>query len=172
MKLQSLVLRTGAVALVATGLLACTTPLPPQPPLPRPVPSVPAPQPPAQPQATFARPAVGPIIARFNGDTVKGIDIAGRAGDPITASADGRVVIVSDALRAYGTMVIVKHNDTFLTAYAHVQRALVKEDDVVRQGQTIAEMGSTGTDRVKLRFEIRKDGVAVDPEPYLSGRLR
>ncbi|RZL65773.1 MAG: M23 family peptidase [Variovorax sp.] len=170
MKHHSLVLRTGAVVLVAAGLLACTTPLPPQPPLPRPVPGVPTPPP--QPQATFARPAAGPTIARFNGNTVKGIDIAGRAGEPITASADGRVVIVSDALRAYGTMVIVKHNDTFLTAYAHLQNVLVKEDEVVRQGQTIAEMGSTGTDRVKLRFEIRKDGVAVDPEPYLSGRLR
>lgn len=169
MKLHPFIFRTGALVLAAAGLVACTTPLPPPPrPSAQPVPGVPAPQPPA----TFARPAVGPTIARFNGNTIKGIDIAGRAGDPVTASADGRVVIVSDALRAYGTMVIVKHNDTFLTAYAHLQQVLVKEDDVVRQGQPIAEMGSTGTDRVKLRFEIRKDGVAVDPEPYLSGRLR
>lgn len=168
MKLHPFILRTGAIVLATAGLLACTTPPPPPRPSAQPVPGVPAPQ----PQATFVRPAIGPTIARFNGNTIKGIDIAGRAGDPITASADGRVVIISDALRAYGTMVIVKHNDTFLTAYAHLQKVLVKEDDVVLQGQPLGEMGSTGTDSVKLRFEIRKDSVAVDPEPYLSGRLR
>ena len=69
-------------------------------------------------------------------------------------------------------MIIVKHDDTFLTAYAHLDRALVKEDDVVRRGQKIGEMGRTGTNRVKLHFEIRKQGVAVNPEPYLRGRVR
>ncbi|RYE58317.1 MAG: M23 family peptidase, partial [Hyphomicrobiales bacterium] len=102
----------------------------------------------------------------------KGIDIGGALGDPVSATADGRVVIVSSALRGYGTMVIVKHNETFISAYAHLDRALVKENDVVRQGQKIGEMGKTGADRVKLHFEIRKQGVAVNPEPYLDGRLR
>jgi lipoprotein NlpD len=69
-------------------------------------------------------------------------------------------------------MVIVKHNDTFLTAYAHNQKILVKEKDSVRQGQQIAEMGKSGTDRVKLHFEVRKQGVAVDPQPYLDGKAR
>jgi lipoprotein NlpD len=88
----------------------------------------------------------------------------------VLASADGRVVYVGGELRGYGNMVIVKHNETYLTAYAHAQHILVKERDVVRQGQKIAEMGMSGADRVKLHFEIRKQGVAVDPEPYLSGR--
>ena len=100
------------------------------------------------------------------------MDIAGELGDPILASRDGRVVIVSNALKAYGTMIIVKHDETYITAYANIDKALVKENDVVRQGQKIAEMGKSGTDRVKLHFEIRKQGVAVDPEPYLSGKLR
>ncbi len=126
----------------------------------------------SRPQAAFVRPAAGATIARFDGKQNKGLDIAGKLGDPVVASADGRVVIVSSALRGYGTMIIVKHNETFLTAYAHIQRALVKENDVVRQGQPIAEMGSTGADRVKLHFELRKQGVAVDPQPYLDGRAR
>ena len=75
-------------------------------------------------------------------------------------------------LRGYGNMVIVKHNETFLTAYAHNNVILVKEKDVVRQGQKIAEMGKSGADRVKLHFEIRKQGVAVNPEPYLDGRAK
>jgi len=82
------------------------------------------------------------------------------------------VVYVGGELRGYGNMVIVKHNETYLTAYAHAQHILVKEKDVVRQGQKIAEMGSSGTDRVKLHFEIRRQGTAVDPEPYLRGTLR
>jgi lipoprotein NlpD len=81
------------------------------------------------------------------------------------------VVYVGGELRGYGNMVIVKHNDTYLTAYAHANAIVVKENDVVRQGQKIAEIGSSGADRVKLHFEIRKQGVAVDPEPYLSGEL-
>ena len=82
------------------------------------------------------------------------------------------MVYVGGELPAYGNMVIVKHNETFLTAYAHVQTIHVKENAVVRQGDKIAEMGRSNADRVKLRFEIRKNGTAVDPEPYLSGRLQ
>ena len=166
MHFQTLASRLGAALLVAAGLAACTTPLPP----PRPGPSVPPPV--QQPQALFIRPASGTTIARFDGVRNKGLDIAGNLGDPIVASADGRVVYVGSELRGYGNMVIVKHNETFLTAYAHAQNILVKENAVVRQGQKIAEMGKSDTDRVKLHFEIRRNGTAVDPEPYLNGRLQ
>src|SRR5690606_28711589 len=106
------------------------------------------------------------------GNRNKGIDIAGALGDPVLASESGRVVFVSSRLRGYGQLLIVKHDDTFLTAYAHTHRILVKEGDQVRKGQKVAEMGSTGTNRVKLHFEIRRQGVAVNPQPYLEGRLR
>jgi lipoprotein NlpD len=165
MHLQTFVFRTAAAALVAASLAACTTPEPPG----RPGPVVVAP--PVQRQAMFVRPASGTTIARFDGVRNKGLDIAGNLGDPIVASADGRVVYVGGELRGYGNMVIVKHNETFLTAYAHVQTILVKENAVVRQGQKIAEMGQSDADRVKLHFEVRKNGTAVDPEPYLNGRL-
>jgi lipoprotein NlpD len=126
----------------------------------------------AQAKPLFIRPASGTTLARFNGKSNKGLDIAGSAGDPVLAAADGRVVYAGGQLRGYGNMLIVKHNETFITAYAHNQALLVKENDIVRQGQKIAEMGKSEADRVKLHFEIRKDGTAVDPEPYLSGRLR
>jgi lipoprotein NlpD len=176
MQSQTSVLRASLLAAAAAGLVACsTTPLPPQRPLPSSIPATPPaapkPPPPAAP-AAFVRPAPGPTLARFDGRNNKGLDIAGSPGDPIVASADGRVVYVGSELRGYGNMVIVKHNDIYLTAYAHVQTIVVKEKDVVRQGQKIAEMGSSGTDRVKLHFELRKQGAAVDPEPYLSGQLR
>lgn len=168
-------LRAGLVAAAVASLVACsTTPLPPLPPQ-RPLPSPPGatvkPPPPPAPPA-FLRPAAGPTLSRFDGKANKGMDISGSLGDPILAAADGRVVYVGGELRGYGNMVIVKHNDTFLSAYAHAQQILVKEKDVVRQGQKIAEMGSSGADRVKLHFELRKQGVAVDPEPYLNGQLR
>ena len=152
-----------ALVIVASGMLAaCTTPSGPTPPAGTA----------SRPAAEFIRPAPGATLARFDGSRNKGIDIAGNLGDPVKASADGRVVYVGGDLRGYGNMVIVKHNETFLTAYAHNNVVLVKEKDVVRQGQTIAEMGKSGTDRVKLHFEIRKQGVAVNPEPYLNGRAR
>ncbi|GAA4342011.1 hypothetical protein GCM10023165_23310 [Variovorax defluvii] len=172
---KTFALRAGLLAAVATGLVACsTTPLPPQRPLPSSIPATPptAKPPPAPVPAAFIRPASGPTLSRFDGKNNKGLDIAGSLGDPIIASADGRVVYVGGELRGYGNMVILKHNETYLTAYAHAQSILVKEKDVVRQGQKIAEMGSSGADRVKLHFELRKQGVAVDPEPYLSGQLR
>lgn len=167
MHFSTLALRTSLVVVAAATLAACQTPQP-RPPYLQPVPNVQAPKAPA----AFIRPANGPTLARFDGKNSKGLDIGGKAGDPVIASADGRVVIVSDALRGYGTMIIVKQDETYLTAYAHLQRTLVKEGDVVHQGQTIAEMGQTGTDRVKLHFEIRKQGVAVDPDPYLQGKPR
>lgn len=167
---QTFVCRIGAAALLAVSLAACTT-VDLNTPWPAPAVKPPPPQP-ARPAAMFIRPASGAIIARFDGDRTKGIDIAGNLGDPVVASADGRVVYVGGELPAYGNMVIVKHNETFLTAYAHVQTILVKENAVVRQGDKIAEMGRSNTDRVKLRFEIRKNGTPVDPEPYLNGRMQ
>lgn len=160
-------------ALTAASLVACTsTPLPPMPPLVAPAPTPPPAAAPAPaPRAAFIRPADGPTLARFDGRQNKGIDIGGALGAPVRAAADGRVVYIGSELKGYGNMVIIKHNETFITAYAHNQRILVRENDVVRQGQQIAEMGSSGADRVKLRFEIRRQGQPVDPEPYLQGLL-
>ncbi|MFN3438550.1 MAG: peptidoglycan DD-metalloendopeptidase family protein [Acidovorax sp.] len=118
----------------------------------------------------FIWPASGSLIAGFDEARNKGYDISGKAGDPVLASADGRVVYAGAGLRGYGNLVILKHNNTFLTAYAHNQTLLVKEDQSVRKGQKIAEMGSTDADRVKLHFEIRRQGKPVDPSRYLPAR--
>jgi lipoprotein NlpD len=118
----------------------------------------------------FIWPAAGPLVAGFDEARNKGYDIAGKAGDPVLAAADGRVVYAGAGLRGYGNLVILKHNNTFLTAYAHNQALLVKEDQAVRKGQKIAEMGSTDADRVKLHFEIRRQGKPVDPSRYLPSR--
>ncbi len=118
----------------------------------------------------FIWPASGAVIAGFNEATNKGLDIAGKAGDPILAVADGRVVYAGAGLRGYGHLVILKHNNTYLTAYAHNQKLLVKEDQNVKKGQKIAEMGSTDADRVKLHFEVRRQGKPVDPSRYLPAR--
>jgi lipoprotein NlpD len=112
----------------------------------------------------------GTVLAGFDEQKNKGIDLAGRAGDPVIAAADGRVVYAGAGLRGYGNLIILKHNNTYLTAYAHNQSLLVKEDQSVRKGQKIAEMGSTDTDRVKLHFEIRRQGKPVDPTRYLPAR--
>ncbi|MGJ7492580.1 murein hydrolase activator EnvC family protein [Variovorax sp. ZT4R33] len=179
---SSVMLHSTLAAVAVAALAACgtTTPLPPMAPLPTYSTPAPAPVPVAPPAPTspglrdnlgaaFGAPAAGPVIGRFDGNTNKGIDIGGRLGDPIRAARAGQVVLVSSALPAYGTMVILKHDNDFITAYAHIGRALVAEGDPVARGQQIAEMGQSGTDRVKLRFEIRKAGAAVDPQPYLSG---
>ena len=118
----------------------------------------------------FMWPATGPLLAGFDEARNKGYDIGGKAGDPVLAAADGRVVYAGAGLRGYGNLVILKHNNTFLTAYAHNQTLLVKEDQSVRKGQKIAEMGSTDADRVKLHFEIRRQGKPVDPARYLPSR--
>ena len=112
-------------------------------------------------------PAQGSLIAGFDEAKNKGFDIAGKAGDPVIASADGRVVYSGAGLRGYGNLIILKHNNTFLTAYAHNQTLLVKEDQSVKKGQKIAEMGNSDADRVKLHFEIRRQGKPVDPARYL-----
>ena len=118
----------------------------------------------------FIWPSSGTLLAGFDEARNKGYDISGKAGDPVVAAADGRVVYAGAGLRGYGNLIILKHNNTFLTAYAHNQALLVKEDQAVRKGQKIAEMGSTDADRVKLHFEIRRQGKPVDPVRYLPSR--
>lgn len=115
-------------------------------------------------------PASGPVMAPFDEGKSKGLGIAGKVGDPVLAAADGRVVYAGSGLRGYGNLVILKHNNTYLTAYAHNQTLLVKEDQAVRRGQKIAEMGSTDADRVQLHFEIRRQGKPVDPARLLPPR--
>jgi lipoprotein NlpD len=113
-------------------------------------------------------PAKGKVVAAYS-DTanLKGIDIAGTSGEPVVASAAGKVVYAGTGLRGYGKLVIVKHNKTWLSAYAHNKDILVKEGQQVSKGQKIAEMGNTDADQVKLHFEIRRLGKPVDPARYL-----
>jgi lipoprotein NlpD len=115
-------------------------------------------------------PAHGTLIAGFDDAKNKGFDIGGKAGDAVLAAADGRVVYAGAGLRGYGNLIILKHNNTYLTAYAHNQTLLVKEDQSVRKGQKIAEMGNSDADRVKLHFEIRRQGKPVDPARDLPSR--
>jgi lipoprotein NlpD len=138
-----------------------------------------APPPPA-PASTAARdgdddinwmwPANGPVANVFDDARSKGLAITGKSGDPVYAAADGRVVYAGSGLRGYGNLVILKHNNTYLTAYAHNQTLLVKEDQAVRRGQKIAEMGATDAERVQLHFEIRKLGKPIDPAKLLPPR--
>jgi lipoprotein NlpD len=115
-------------------------------------------------------PSSGPVLAGFDEAKNKGVDIGGAAGDPVLASADGKVVYAGAGLRGYGNLIILKHNNTYLTAYAHNQTLLVKEDQSVKKGQKIAEMGNSDSDRVKLHFEVRRQGKPVDPSKYLPAR--
>nr|WP_189672434.1 peptidoglycan DD-metalloendopeptidase family protein [Pseudomonas sp. SWRI154] len=133
----------------------------------------PAPMPPAGPAPTgWGWPSNGVLIGKFssNGSLNKGIDIAGDLGQPVLAASDGTVVYAGSGLRGYGELVIIKHSDTYVSAYGHNRRLLVREGQQVKVGQTIAEMGSTGTDRVKLHFEIRRQGKPVDPLQFLPRR--
>jgi len=120
----------------------------------------------------WAWPSNGVLIGKFssNGSLNKGIDIAGDLGQPVLAASDGSVVYAGSGLRGYGELVIIKHSDTYVSAYGHNRRLLVREGQQVKVGQTIAEMGSTGTDRVKLHFEIRRQGKPVDPLQFLPRR--
>lgn len=148
-------------------------------------PTTPAATTPTQPAASGGTPAVatgapggwiwptnGTLIGRFasNGSLNKGIDIAGQLGQPVLAASNGTVVYAGSGLRGYGELVIIKHSDTYVSAYGHNRRLLVREGQQVKVGQNIAEMGSTGTDRVKLHFEIRRQGKPVDPLQYLPSR--
>ena len=121
----------------------------------------------AEPGIRLSWPAKGKVTGEFS-ETNKGIDIAGKVGEPVLAASDGKVVYAGNSLRGYGNLVIVKHDNTYLTAYAHNSKLLVKEGDAVRKGQKIAEMGDTDATSVKLHFELRVNGKPVNPTPYLQ----
>ena len=180
----------GAVAKPVTLSSATPAPVPPVAPAgpasaARPVAAASAPSAPAPAVASASAPAAagnaddeiawiwptgGGVLAGFDEVKNKGLDIGGTAGEAVVAAADGRVVYVGAGLRGYGNLIILKHNNTYLTAYAHNQTLLVKEDQSVRKGQKIAEMGNSDADRVKLHFEVRRQGKPVDPAKYLPPR--
>ncbi|HET7732117.1 MAG TPA: peptidoglycan DD-metalloendopeptidase family protein, partial [Usitatibacter sp.] len=151
---------------------APTTPITPVPEAATPVPAPPVAAAPEKPAGTdredvdWTWPAKGKVLANFS-ESTKGMDIAGRKGAPVLAAAAGRVVYAGAGLRGYGKLVIIKHNNTWLSAYAHNDNVLVKEQQDVRKGQKIAEMGSTDADQVKLHFEVRRQGKPVDPAKVL-----
>jgi lipoprotein NlpD len=136
----------------------------------------PAPQPPqaqsndGADKVEWAWPASGRVLAGFSESTNKGVDIAGKVGDPVLASASGRVVYSGQGLRGYGKLIIIKHNPTYLSAYAHNNNLLVKEGQNVVRGQKIAEIGSTDASQAKLHFEIRRLGKPIDPVKLLPER--
>lgn len=145
---------------------------------PRPVAAAPVPKPVAaaprvervddEAPLDWGMPTSGKVIAGYSeSDNRKGVDIAGQKGQPVVASASGKVVYSGSGLRGYGKLIIIKHNKTYLSAYAHNEQILVKEGQSVSKGQKIAEMGSSDADQVKLHFEIRKMGKPVDPAKYL-----
>ena len=111
-------------------------------------------------------------MARFSSlkSLNKGIDIKGGLGEPVLAAAPGVAVYAGSGIRGYGNLLIIKHSERFLSAYAHNSRLLVKEDEVIKAGQKIAEIGNSGTDQSKLHFEIRRDGKPIDPLRYLPKR--
>ncbi|HOY70031.1 MAG TPA: peptidoglycan DD-metalloendopeptidase family protein [Methylotenera sp.] len=119
----------------------------------------------------WAWPTKGKVIANFNEASNKGIDIAGTLGQAITAAAPGKVIYSGSDLRGYGKLVIIKHNANYLSVYAHNNHILVKEGQTIARGQKIAEMGSTDSNKVKLHFEIRRQGKSVDPSKYLQASV-
>ncbi|GAA5787295.1 peptidoglycan DD-metalloendopeptidase family protein [Chitiniphilus shinanonensis] len=145
------------------------TPTRPSPTPPRPAPSPkPTPTPaPRAPAIKLVQPAQGKVADRFDGNRNKGINYAGTRGSAVVAAAAGKVVYVGEGIRSYGRLVIVKHNEDYLTAYAHNESLLVREGEAVKQGQRIATMGDSGADRVMLHFELRYKGNAIDPVPFL-----
>jgi lipoprotein NlpD len=116
----------------------------------------------------IGKPSSAPVGEGFNGSTNKGIDYAGKMGDPVLAAGEGKVIFSGNSLRSYGNLVIVKHNNNYISIYAHNSKNLVKEGDAVKRGQKIAEMGNTESDRVKLHFELRRDSKPVDPTGYFD----
>ena len=130
----------------------------------------PTPEPAASSSIKWIWPGSGKMVAPFSEGGNKGIDLAGNLGDPVIAASGGKVVYAGSGLRGYGKLVIIKHDNEFLSAYAHNRELLVKEGDSVNAGQKIAELGNTDADRPKLHFEIRKQGKPVDPLKYLPSR--
>ena len=125
---------------------------------------------PNRPVSRWRWPSRGKVVRTFASNVHKGIDIAGRRGDPVTATAAGKVVYAGAGVTGYGSLIIVKHNDTYLSAYGHNEQLLVSEGSVVKVGQQIATMGSSGTNSVKLHFELRRLGKPVDPLTLLPKR--
>ena len=121
----------------------------------------------ASDEPVWSWPVSGAIVMPFAEGKNKGVNLSGKAGDPVYAAAAGRVVYAGSGLRGYGNLVIIKHEGDYLSAYAYNQTLLVKDDQVVSRGQKIAEMGSSDTDRVQLHFEIRKAGKPIDPAQVL-----
>lgn len=170
--------------LPGTSAPVTPTPLPPaSPPSPASAPSassseaapavVPPPAATARPPSStlpWQWPTAGKVVETFDDPRNKGIDIAGVEGAVVQAAADGEVVYVGSAVRGYGNLVIVRHSDEFITAYAHNRKVLVSEKQAVKRGQTIAELGRSDADRPKLHFEIRHQGKPVDPLKYLPAR--
>ena len=133
---------------------------------PKPVPPTAA----ADPDALkFIWPAKGKVVAAFEQTRGKGVDIDGRLGDPIVASAKGKVTYVGAGIRGLGKLLIIQHSDEFLTVYAHTSQILVKEQQVVERGQKIAEIGASDADKPMLHFQIRKLGRPLDPKQFLPG---
>jgi lipoprotein NlpD len=135
-----------------------------------PSPPVVATPPQGEDELNWQWPAAGSVISGFEEARSKGLSIGGKAGEPVLAAAEGRVVYAGSGLRGYGNLVIIKHNNTYLSAYAHNQKLLVKEEQNVKRGQKIAEIGSTDSDKVQLHFEIRRLGKPVDPAKLLPPR--
>ena len=130
-------------------------------------PSVQAPSAPVS--GAWTRPAKGPVIARYNNALgIKGVRYSGRLGDPIYAARGGEVIYASNGLQEYGNLVLIRHDDDFISAYAHNQNLMVQEKQQVKQGQQIAQLGSSGATMPMLEFQIRKNGLPVDPEPYIG----
>lgn len=125
---------------------------------------------PNRPVSRWRWPSRGKVVRTFASNVHKGIDIAGSRGDPVTATAAGKVVYAGAGVTGYGSLIIVKHNDTYLSAYGHNEQLLVSEGSVVTVGQQIATMGSSGTNSVKLHFELRRLGKPVDPLTLLPKR--
>jgi len=144
---------------------ATPKPASPKPASPKPAsPKPPAPRPtPAPVRIALVRPAQGRIVTTYNGSTSRGLTIANAAGTPVVAAAAGSVMYASNGLRAYGNLIIIQHDAHYLTIYAHNRKLLVQEGQKVAQGQRIAEMGSTGSQRTALYFELRRNGQAIDP---------
>jgi lipoprotein NlpD len=139
--------------------------------VPGPVAAIPETRPPPPPPTSdWIWPVNGRVIDKFDEKRNKGIGIAGKEGDPVVASADGQVVYSGSGLRGYGNLVILKHNDDFISAYAHNRQILVKQGQMVKRGQRIAEVGRSDTTQPKLHFEIRRQGKPVDPLAYLPPR--
>jgi lipoprotein NlpD len=155
-------------AAIAAASAPAVAPVPP----PAAVAAVPPATGPREPEddIVWAWPVAAAVATPFDEQRNKGLVFKGKAGDPVLAAADGRVVYAGSGLRGYGNLVILKHNATYLTAYAHNQALLVKDDQTVRKGQKIAEMGATDADGVQLRFEVRRQGRPVDPARLLPAR--